>query len=214
MGKNEILKAGGEKMMGKIKEIRLQYDLKSLQYAELEKKLPSAPIPSLPPNSKRKASSMEHKPNAKHFRSTKELASVEIHIDPNSNVASVKQEVGIEQLLQNQITKLKDDLVKKDAELKTTQQQLQAVELEKANLIKTSTESQEKTEDTLTKLRKEITDGKNKCDRIRKIAKKYKESDTEKASKIKELEAGGAGAAKESASIEIQTDPTANVASE
>ena len=144
-------------MMGKIKEIRLQYDLKSLQYAELEKKLPSAPIPSLPPNSKRKASSMEHKPNAKHFRSTKELASVEIHTDPNgtksfpgllhdhflANIASVKQEVGIEQLLQNQITKLKDDLVKKDAELKTTQQQLQAVELEKANLIKTSTESQE-----------------------------------------------------------------------
>ena len=36
----------------------------------------------------------------------------------------------------------------------------------------------------------------------------FKNSDTEKASKIKELEAGGAGAAKESASIEIQTDPT------
>ena len=146
--------------MGNIKEIRLQYDLKNLEYAELEKKLQSAAIPSLTPSSKRKASSMEHKSNAKHFRSTKELASVEIHTDPNgtksfpgllhdhflANIASVKQEVGIEQLLQNQITKLKDDLVKKDAELKTTQQQLQAVELEKANLVKTSTE-------TLTKLK-------------------------------------------------------------
>merc|ERR1711990_447700 len=97
------------------------------------------------------------------------------------------------------------------------QQQIQALELEKSNLIKNKTESQEttkKNDEALAKLRKEITDEKNKCDRIRKIAKKYKESDTEKATKIKEPEAGGAGASKQSTSIEIQTDPTANVASE
>merc|ERR1712168_1072186 len=70
------------------------------------------------------------------------------------------------------------------------QQQIQALELEKSNFIKNKTESQEatkKNDEALAKLRKEITDEKNKCDRIRKIAKKYKESDTEKATKIKEL---------------------------
>ena len=34
----------------------------------------------------------------------------------------------------------------------------------------------QKNDEILAKLRKEITDEKNKCDRIRKIAKKYKES--------------------------------------
>jgi len=52
------------------------------------------------------------------------------------------------------------------------QQQIQVLQQEKANLIAEAI----KKDQALAQLTKQITDEKNKCDRIRKIAKKYKES--------------------------------------
>ena len=67
------------------------------------------------------------------------------------------------------------------------QQQIQVLQQEKANLIAEAIKVKSKMilmllyshvqkDQALAQLTKQITDEKNKCDRIRKIAKKYKES--------------------------------------